>query len=58
MSGIYIGVEDQFRGRRAMLIQFKTYIQAQFNEGKLWETHSWLLFQPSDWEIDVDNSTE
>jgi hypothetical protein len=51
-SGTYIGPEDQFRGRRANLVIHTGYVMAQFDTGKLWETHGRLCFLKSDWKID------
>jgi hypothetical protein len=56
-QGTYIGPEEQFKGRTALLT-FQTFgrdnniVTAQFNEGKQWETHSQLHFEESDWEIE------
>lgn len=50
--GIYIGLEKQFEGRSAHLVVYSTLVMAQFNTGKLWETHSRLNFPIEDWEIE------
>ena len=57
MHGTYIGNEEQFQGRSAILRGCdQDVVQAQFDEGKTWETHSWITFLKSDWYIDEDTS--
>ena len=49
----YIGSELQFLGRHALvMLDDLGIITAQFDNGKLWETHSQLHFPASDWKLD------
>ena len=53
-TGTYVGPEEQFKGRRALLEWHQGgIIRAQFNEGETWETHSWLTFSDTDWDFEV-----
>ncbi len=53
-TGEYVGHEEQFQGRRALLRLYKGgVLLAQFNEGEIWETHSWLTFDESEWSFDL-----
>lgn len=54
-SGIYIGPEKQFEGRSANLVVYSTHVMAQFDSGKLWETHSRLNFPIEYWEIEPNS---
>ena len=54
-NGTYIGPEEQFKGRRANLGVYGDIVRAQFDEGKLWETHSRINFPIQDWDIEEDN---
>lgn len=52
-KGTYIGPEKQFKGRVALIrVISEGFVQAQFDEGKCWETNSWLSFDRRDWDID------
>jgi len=55
-TGIYVGDDPQFVGRVANLIfdHSRKGVYAQFNEGRLWETHGRLLFHIEDWSIPDD----
>lgn len=54
-SGTYIGKETQFKGRHATLVIRGGLVTAQFDTGKLWETHSQLNFDIKDWKLDKKN---
>jgi len=56
-SGTYVGNEPQFYGRPGHLVLTSGTLEdgifmAQFNEGKLWETHSRLNFATEEWLLD------
>ena len=52
-KGIYIGPEEQFKGREALLqcVLGSGAVLAQFDEGKTWESHGWLAFNRDEFEI-------
>lgn len=55
MRGIYVGAEEQFKGRKANLCEPSPgIVMAQFDKGKLWETHSRLMFPIGEWEIEPE----
>jgi hypothetical protein len=56
--GIYCGEEEQFRGRIANICINGEYLRAQFDKGKLWETHSRLAFHTNDWKVIEDDIEE
>lgn len=57
-NAMYVGDEEQFKGRQALLHVYSGDIcHAQFNYGKTWETHGWLGFPVSDWEFSADDLT-
>ena len=53
VRGVYIGNEERFKGRSALVNPNggSDAIQAQFDEGELWETHSWLTFPKEDFRL-------
>jgi hypothetical protein len=58
MRGIYVGAEQQFQGREANLFETSPgIVMAQFDKGKLWETHSRLMFPLGEWEIEPEEGT-
>jgi len=50
-SATYIGPEEQFKGRTAHVIRHNGVVRAQFDKGKVWETHSRLVFDATDWDF-------
>ena len=56
MTGVYVGDEQQFRGRRALLKVDGDVVSAQFHQGEVWETHSWLIFHLCEWLIDANTT--
>jgi len=52
----YVGPELQFSGRHAVVqLDDLGIITAQFDSGKLWETHSQLHFELKDWKLDDES---
>lgn len=52
-TGVYVGKEARFKGRTALLRMLTPgVLQAQFDKGAGWETHSWLTFGAEDWMIE------
>lgn len=53
-GGKYVGTDEMFIGKNALLMFYNTgtLVRAQFNNGPMWMTHSWLTFDRDDWEID------
>jgi len=55
-GGTYIGPEHQFKGRHANLViyPYTDVVMAQFDTGKVWETHSRLNFPKEHWHLDEE----
>ena len=54
-TGTYIGPEKLFRNQRALVKDvYPHYLKAQFNEGPLWMTHSWITFPREHWKLDAE----
>lgn len=51
-SGTYVGEESQFYGRHAALTIKGMIVEAQFDTGERWETHSRLNFSINEWILD------
>lgn len=55
--GMYIGPEEQFKGRLALCVVDHGVVGANFNEGEYWETHSRLNFPPEHWKFEESDGT-
>ena len=54
-SATYIGPEEQFKGRTAHVFRHNGIVNAQFDEGKVWERYSRLMFDATDWDFDGED---
>lgn len=57
--GVYVGDDINFKGQKALLnIAGHGVAFAQFNDGPLWMTHSWLTTAEEDWDWEEIDLTE